>query len=70
MVIYVLCWTYIAFLIERVVLFLYPSSFPIDSILEASILEGVIMEVFSCLLDKFPVFESYFLLIELFLLSI
>ena len=53
----------IAYLIERVVLFLYPSSFPIHSIQETSILEGVIMEIFSCLFDTFPVRASYFLLI-------
>ena len=53
----------IAYLIERVVLFLYPSSFPIHSIQETSILEGVIMETFSCLFDTFPVRASYFLLI-------
>ena len=53
----------IAYLIERVVLFLYPSSFPIHSIRETSILEGVIMEIFSCLLDTFAVPASYFLLI-------
>ena len=51
----------IAYLIERVVLFLYPSSFPIHSIEEISVLEGVFMEIFSCLLDTFPVLESYFL---------
>ena len=50
----------IAYLIERVVLFLYPSSFPIHSIQETSILEGVIMEIFSCLFDTFPVRASYF----------
>ena len=53
----------IAYLIERVVLFLYPSSFPIHSIQETSILEGVIMEIFSCLLDMFFELGSYFLLI-------
>ena len=50
----------IAYLIECVVLFLYPSSFPIHSIQETSILEGVIMEIFSCLFDTFPVRASYF----------
>ena len=45
----------IAYLIERVVLFLYSSSFPIHSIQETLILEGVIMEMFYCLLDTFPV---------------
>ena len=53
----------IASLIERVMLFLYPSSFPIHSIQETPILEGVIMEIFSCLLDTFPVPAIYFLLI-------
>ena len=53
----------VASLIERVLLFLYPSSFPIHSIQETSILEGVIIEIFSCLLDRFPVGVSYFLLI-------
>ena len=43
----------IAYLIERIVLFLYPSSFPIHSIQETSVLEGVIMKIFSCLLDTF-----------------
>ena len=43
----------IAYLIERVVLFLYPSSFPIHSIQETSILEGVFMEIFSCCLIHF-----------------
>ena len=37
----------IAYLIERVVLFLYPSSFPIHSIQETSIFEGVFIEIFS-----------------------
>ena len=55
--------TIIAYLIERVVLFLYSSSFPIHSIQEAPIFEGVIMEIFSCLLDTFPVLGSYILLI-------
>ena len=53
----------VAFLIERVLLFLYTSSFPIHSIQETSILEGVIIEIFSCLLGRFPVGASYFLLI-------
>ena len=53
----------IAYLIERNVLFLYPSSFPIHSIQETLILEGVIMEIFSCLFDTFPVPAGYFLLI-------
>ena len=52
----------IAYLIERVVLFLYPSSFPIRSIQETSVLEGVI-NIFSSLLDTFPVRANYFLLI-------
>ena len=39
----------IAYLIERVVLFLYPSSFPIHSIQETSILEEVFIEIFSVL---------------------
>ena len=53
----------IAYLTERYVLFLHPFSFPIHSIRETSILQGVIMKIFSCLLDMFPVRESYFLLI-------
>ena len=52
-----------AYLIERLLLFLHPSSFPIHSIQETSILEGVFMEIFSCLPDTFPVLGSYFLLI-------
>ena len=43
----------IAYLIERVVLFLYPSSFPIHSIQETSILEGVFMGIFSGCLIRF-----------------
>ena len=43
----------IAYLIERVILFLYPSSFTIHSIQETSILEGIIVEIFSCLLVRF-----------------
>ena len=53
----------IAYLIERFVLFLYPSSFPTNSIQETSIIRGVIMKIFSCLLDTFPVRASYLLLI-------
>ena len=53
----------IAYLIKRVMLFLYPASFLIHSIQETSILEGVIIEIFSCLLDTFPVLGSDFLLI-------
>ena len=53
----------IACLIEHVVLFLYLSFFPIHSIQEISVLEGVIIEIFSCLLDTFPVPASYFMLI-------
>ena len=53
----------IAFLIECVVLFLYPSSFPIHSIQETSILGGVVVEIISCLLDTIPVLASYFMLI-------
>ena len=34
---------------------LNPSYFPIHSIQEISVLEGVIMEIYSCLLDAFPV---------------
>ena len=41
----------IAYLVERVLLFLYLSSFPIHSIQETSMLEGVIMQIFCCLLD-------------------
>ena len=43
----------IAYLIDRVILFLYPSSFTIHSIQETSILEGIIVEIFSCLLVRF-----------------
>ena len=43
----------IACLTERAVFF--PSSSLIHSIKETSILEGVIMEIFYCLLDTFPV---------------
>ena len=51
----------IAYLIESVVLFLYPSYFPIDSIREVATLEGVIMEIFSCLLDTFScAWESFY----------
>ena len=53
----------IACLNERVVLFRYPSSFPIHSIQETSVLKGIIMEMFFCLIDTFPVRGSYFLLI-------
>ena len=53
----------IVYLIERFVLFFYPYSFLILSIQETSILEGVIMEIFSCVLDTFSVPASYFLLI-------
>ena len=53
----------VADLIERVLLFLYPPSFSIHSIQETSILEEVIMEIFSCLFDKFLARASYFLLI-------
>ena len=49
----------IGYLIERVALFLYPSSFPLHSIQETSILEGLIMEIFSYLFDTRA---SYFLL--------
>ena len=51
---------FIANLIERVVLFLYPSSFLIPSIQKISIPEGIILEIFSCLLDTIPVRASYF----------
>ena len=50
------------FYIKHFVFFLYPSSFLIDSFQETSILEGVIVEIFSCLFDTFPVRASYFLL--------
>ena len=50
----------IAYLIKRDVLFLYPCSFHIHSIQETSIFE-VIMEIFSCLLDTFPVRMIYLL---------
>ena len=53
----------ITHLIEHITLFRYPSSFPIHSVQEASIIEGVIMEIFSCLLDTFPVRASYLPLI-------
>ena len=53
----------IAYLIERLVLFLHPSSFPIHSVQKTSILEGVIMGIFSGLLHTFPMRASYFLLI-------
>ena len=53
----------IAYLTELLLLFLYPSSFPIHSIQETSVLEEVITEIFSCLFDTFPVPASYFLLI-------
>ena len=48
----------IAYLIERVFVSL--------SFVFSSFLEGVIMEIFSCLFDRFPVRTSYFLLIWLF----
>ena len=48
----------IAYLIERVFVSL--------SFVFSSFLEGVIMEIFSCLVDRFPVRTSYFLLIWLF----
>ena len=50
-----------AYFIERAVLFLDSSSFPIRSIQETSILEEVIMEIFYYLFDTFPVPGSYFL---------
>ena len=53
----------IAYLIERVMLFIYASSFPIHSIQETSVMAGVIMKIFSCFLGTFPVPASYFLLI-------
>ena len=53
----------IAYFIERFLLFLYPSSFPIQSIQEAPILETVIKEILSCLFDTFAVRARYFLLI-------
>ena len=49
----------IAYLIEHVVLFLYPSSFPVHSIQETSILEGVFMEIFSCCLMRFLAWELF-----------
>ena len=39
----------IAYLIEHIALFPYPSSFPVHSTQETSILEGIIMEIFSLL---------------------
>ena len=53
----------IAYLIERAVFFLYPSFFPIHAIQKKLIFEGVLMEIFSSWLDKFPVCASFFLLI-------
>ena len=53
----------IAYLIERVVLFLYFSFLPIHTIQKKLIFEVVIMEIFSSWLDRFPVCASYFLLI-------
>ena len=53
----------IAYLIDSVVLFLHSSSFSIQSIQEISILEGVVMEIFSYLFDAFALCASYFLLI-------
>ena len=41
----------IAYLVEGVVLFVYLSSFLISSIQETSMLEGVIIQIFSCFLD-------------------
>ena len=55
-----LCWTY---LIASVVLFLYPVSFPIHSIQQTSIREGIVMGIFSYLHDTYPVRASYFLLV-------
>ena len=46
----------IAYLIERVVLFLYPSSFPIHSIQETSILEGFFIEILRVIFCKFNCF--------------
>ena len=50
----VLCWTYMSprslLIWSNVVLFLYSSSFSIHSIQEISILEGVVMEIFSYLI--------------------
>ena len=57
------CPKIIAYLIECVVMFLYHSPFPIHSIQETLVLEGVILEIFSCLLDTFSVPASYFMLI-------
>ena len=53
----------IAYFLERIEFFHYSSSCSIYSILEMSVLEGVIMEISSCLLDKFPVIARYFQLI-------
>ena len=41
--------------LERIEFFHYSSSCSIYSILEMSVLGGVIMEISSCLLDTFPV---------------
>ena len=50
----------IVYLIERVVLLLYPFSLPIHSIQETSVLEGVIIEILYCLLDAFPVRACFY----------
>ena len=47
----------IVYLIDHIVLFLYPPSFPMQSIPGTSIF---IMEIISCLFDTFPVRASYF----------
>ena len=53
----------IAYLIERILLFLYPSCFPIQAIQETSILEEVIKKILPYLSDTIPVRSSHFLLI-------
>ena len=55
----------IAYLIERVVLLLYPSSFPIHSFQETSILEGAFREIFCCLI-RFLCLESFYVNLNVF----
>ena len=59
----------IAYLIERVVLFLYPFSFPIHSIQETSILEGVIMKYFIACLRHFLYLRVFFAIFNCFCYS-
>ena len=53
----------IAYFIECAVSFLYPSSFRIYSIRKTPIVDGVVVVVFSCMFDMFPVRANYLLLI-------